>query len=251
SRAAGAVHRGSAAARVALPRPLPGRAPRHRGRGGAAAAGQPGHAALGRGEPRRRRVSEPGCDRPRASQRDGASRLRVRGPPLHRRGAGASRGAGRARDAVRADQRAPADRWEDLVRAEPAGALPRSATGRARDRFGLTLPGPGPSPALVSPLHAWLILCEREASAVAIALYDLSVANYLQGLGAVAGFLEKGLAHFTANHVDLGEIVETRLVPDMLPFRFQLQSVAHHSLGAIEGVKKGLFQPPPQAPAYD
>jgi hypothetical protein len=73
---------------------------------------------------------------------------------------------------------------------------------------------------------------------VAIALYDLSVANYLQTLGAVVGFLEKGLAHFTTNHVDLDEIVETRLAPDMLPFRFQLQSVAHHSLGAIEGVKK-------------
>ena len=86
---------------------------------------------------------------------------------------------------------------------------------------------------------------------MAIALYDLSVANYLQTLGAVVGFLEKGLAHLTDNHVDLDEIVETRLVPDMLPFRFQLQSVAHHSLGAIEGVKKGLFQPPPQAPAHD
>jgi uncharacterized protein len=86
---------------------------------------------------------------------------------------------------------------------------------------------------------------------VAIALYDLSVANYLQTLGAVVGFLEKGLAHFTANHVDLDAIVETRLAPDMLPFRFQLQSVAHHSLGAVEGAKKSLFQPPPQAPAYD
>jgi len=86
---------------------------------------------------------------------------------------------------------------------------------------------------------------------MAIALYDLSVANYLQTLGGVVGFLDTGFAHFTANHVDLDEIVEMRLVPDMLPFRFQLQSVAHHSLGAIEGVKKGLFQPPPQAPAYD
>jgi hypothetical protein len=86
---------------------------------------------------------------------------------------------------------------------------------------------------------------------MAIALYDLSVANYLQTLGAVAGFLEKGLAHFTDKHIDLDENVETRLVPDMLPLRFQLQSVAHHSLGAIEGVKRGLFQPPPQAPAYD
>src|SRR5262245_36146007 len=86
---------------------------------------------------------------------------------------------------------------------------------------------------------------------MAIALYDVSVANYLQTLGAVAGFLEKGLDHFNANRVDLGEVVETRLIPDMLPFRFQIQSVAHHSLGAIEGVKKGLFQPPPPAPAYD
>ncbi len=86
---------------------------------------------------------------------------------------------------------------------------------------------------------------------MAISLYDVSVASYLQTLGAVVGFLEKGLAHFTASNVDLDGIVETRLVPDMLPLRFQLQSVAHHSLGAIEGVRKGLFQPPPQAPAYD
>ena len=70
---------------------------------------------------------------------------------------------------------------------------------------------------------------------MAIALYDLSVANYLQTLGAVGGVLEKGLAHFTEKNVDLDEIVETRLFPDMLPLRFQLQSVAHHSLGAIEG----------------
>src|SRR4026209_3043521 len=86
---------------------------------------------------------------------------------------------------------------------------------------------------------------------MAISLYDLSVASYLQTLGGVTGFLEKGLAHFTANGIDPEEIVETRLHPDMLPFRFQLQSVAHHSLGAIEGAKKGLFQPPPQAPASD
>src|SRR5579862_9049074 len=37
----------------------------------------------------------------------------------------------------------------------------------------------------------------------------------------------------------------------MLPLRFQIQSVAHHSLGAIEGVKSGLFQPPPAIPALD
>jgi hypothetical protein len=48
---------------------------------------------------------------------------------------------------------------------------------------------------------------------MAISLYDLSVANYLQTLEGVVGFLEKGLAHFTTNGIDVGEIVETRLFP--------------------------------------
>lgn len=86
---------------------------------------------------------------------------------------------------------------------------------------------------------------------MATSLYDLSVANYLQTLSGVIGFLEEGLTHFQANNVDLNEIVDTRLHADMLPFRFQIQSVAHHSRGAIEGVKSGVFQPPPPIPALD
>jgi hypothetical protein len=85
---------------------------------------------------------------------------------------------------------------------------------------------------------------------MAISLYDLSVASYLQGLGGVIGFLDKGLKYCTEKGIDANEIVETRLFPDMLPFRFQIVSVAHHSLGAIEGVKKGVFSPP-TGPDYD
>ena len=77
-----------------------------------------------------------------------------------------------------------------------------------------------------------------------VSLYDLSVQNYLQTLGAVRGFLDKAQAHFLENNLALDDIVETRLYADMLPFRFQVQSVAHHSLGAIEGVKRGQFLPP-------
>ena len=80
---------------------------------------------------------------------------------------------------------------------------------------------------------------------MAISLYDVSVASYVQILGAVSNFLRKGIDHFAAEGVSLEEIVETRLYPDMLPFRFQLISVAHHSLGAIRGVEAGLFPPPP------
>ena len=84
-----------------------------------------------------------------------------------------------------------------------------------------------------------------------IPLYDLSVASYLQVLGGVAGFLEKGLKHCTENNIDPNGIVETRIHADMFPFQFQVNSVAHHSLGAIEAVKKGLFLPPSPAPSQD
>ena len=73
--------------------------------------------------------------------------------------------------------------------------------------------------------------------------YDVSVASYLQTLGAVSGFLGKGLAHFEANAIDPATIVSARLKDDMLPFLFQVVSVAHHSLGAIEGAKSGVFSP--------
>jgi len=77
-----------------------------------------------------------------------------------------------------------------------------------------------------------------------VPLYDLTVASYLQTLGGVAGFLEKGAKHCGENSIDPESIVETRLWGDMLPFRFQVISVVHHSRGAIEGAKTGVFSPP-------
>jgi len=86
---------------------------------------------------------------------------------------------------------------------------------------------------------------------MAISLYDVSVASYLQTLGAVTGFLDRGLAHCRDNNIDPEEVVASRLFSDMLPFRFQVLSVAHHSIGAIEGVKKGVFAPPGDMPPLD
>src|SRR5579863_4224990 len=86
---------------------------------------------------------------------------------------------------------------------------------------------------------------------MATSLYDLSVGSFLQTLGGVEGFLDRGLSQCMENNIDPEEIVETRLFPDMLPFRFQLQSVAHHSIGAIEGVKAGVFAPPGDMPPHD
>jgi hypothetical protein len=68
---------------------------------------------------------------------------------------------------------------------------------------------------------------------------------------AHANFLDKGLAHFRELDIDPEAIVETRLFPDMQPFRFQVQSVMYHSLGALESLRVGTFQPPGERPNHD
>ena len=54
-------------------------------------------------------------------------------------------------------------------------------------------------------------------------LYDATVANYLQILGAVGGFLEKSLTHFQEKGIDPTEIVQSRLTHDMQPLRLSVE----------------------------
>jgi uncharacterized protein len=86
---------------------------------------------------------------------------------------------------------------------------------------------------------------------MASSLYDISVASYIQTIGGLQGVLEKGLKHCESAGIDPESIVEDRLAGDMLPFRFQVLSATHHSLGAIEGVKAGHFGPPGQMEPLD
>jgi hypothetical protein len=79
---------------------------------------------------------------------------------------------------------------------------------------------------------------------MATSLYDLSVASYLQTVGGVAGFMERTAKYCTETGANPDELSALRLHDDMAQFHFQIRSVAHHSVGALEGVKSGLFQPP-------
>jgi hypothetical protein len=74
---------------------------------------------------------------------------------------------------------------------------------------------------------------------MAISLYEASIPSYLQVLSGVGGFLDKARKHFEETGVDLPHIVETRLYPDMHPFRYQVQAVVRHSLGAVTAMKNG------------
>ncbi|MDP3740566.1 MAG: DUF1993 domain-containing protein [Hyphomonadaceae bacterium] len=86
---------------------------------------------------------------------------------------------------------------------------------------------------------------------MAISLYDASAALFIQTLGAVDGFLGRSLKHFQEHNIDPEVVVETRLFSDMLPFRYQIQAAIGHSLGALQGVKSGVFNPPHGNPATD
>lgn len=87
---------------------------------------------------------------------------------------------------------------------------------------------------------------------MSVSLYDATVRAYLQLLEGLSGVLERGLAHCQETGVDPQTIVETRLIADMHPFAFQIQSVAHHSRGAVAAVEAGAFSPPPpqSSPTY-
>lgn len=86
---------------------------------------------------------------------------------------------------------------------------------------------------------------------MAVTLYDATVALFIQTLGAMEGFLKRGQAHCEDNNIPLSEIIETRLYGDMLPFRYQVQASIGHSVGAVDGVKGGVFKPPYGTPTSD
>lgn len=86
---------------------------------------------------------------------------------------------------------------------------------------------------------------------MAISLYDVSIGSYLQTLDALTGVLDKGLAHFREKSVDPETIVEKRLYPDMLPFRFQVMQVAFHATATVDAIKSGTMSPPGQRPRPD
>ena len=86
---------------------------------------------------------------------------------------------------------------------------------------------------------------------MATSLYDMSVPSYLQLLGGMANVMQKGADYCAENNMDLDDIVSTRLRDDMAPFTFQIISVKHHSLGAIEGLERGGLNPPPSIEGLD
>ncbi len=74
-------------------------------------------------------------------------------------------------------------------------------------------------------------------------LFEAAVLSFRQTVGGVAGVLAKGRAHFEAGGTNPDEVIEARVIADMLPFRYQIYAVTNHSVGALEACKSGVFTP--------
>ena len=78
---------------------------------------------------------------------------------------------------------------------------------------------------------------------MSFSLYDATVPIWQQILGSVSGLVDKAQVHCAERKTDPASIIEWRLAKDMLPFGFQVKSTVAHSIGAIEGLRKGVFSP--------
>ena len=78
---------------------------------------------------------------------------------------------------------------------------------------------------------------------MALTLYAATVPSYRQILGSVAGLLTKAQAFCAERGLAPADIIQARLASDMFPFSFQVRSTVGHSIGAIEGLRRGTYSP--------
>jgi hypothetical protein len=78
---------------------------------------------------------------------------------------------------------------------------------------------------------------------MAFSLYAAMILSCRQVLEALGYLLARAEAFCVEKGIAPPDLIQARLAPDMLPFAYQVKATAVHSLGAIEGVRKGVFSP--------
>jgi hypothetical protein len=86
---------------------------------------------------------------------------------------------------------------------------------------------------------------------MSLSLYQATIPSNLQIIGAVAGLLDKAERYCADKGLAPETLIQARLAEDMFPFAYQITSVCHHSLGAIDGVRNGTFSPDTSEPPGD
>lgn len=83
---------------------------------------------------------------------------------------------------------------------------------------------------------------------MALTLYAATIPSYLQILSSVSRLIDKAEAFCSEQGLMPDALIQARLAEDMLPFAYQVKSTAVHSIGAIEGVRRGTFSPDQSPP---
>lgn len=83
---------------------------------------------------------------------------------------------------------------------------------------------------------------------MAFTLYAAMIPSYLQILNSVSRLIGKAEAFCNEKGLEPEVLIQARLAEDMLPLAYQVKSTAVHSIGAIEGVRKGIFSPDTTTP---
>jgi uncharacterized protein len=78
---------------------------------------------------------------------------------------------------------------------------------------------------------------------MAFSLYAATIPSYRQILESVSGLLRAAEGFCAEKGIASGDILQARLAEDMHTFAYQVKSTAVHSIGAIEGVRRGVFSP--------
>jgi hypothetical protein len=83
---------------------------------------------------------------------------------------------------------------------------------------------------------------------MAFTLYAATIPSCLQILASVSRLVGKAEAYCSEKGWSPDTLIEARLADDMQPFAYQVKSTAVHSIGAIEGVRRGSFSPDTTSP---
>ncbi len=76
-----------------------------------------------------------------------------------------------------------------------------------------------------------------------LTLHAAFVPSAMQMLGTTKHLLGKAETWCGEQECDPADLLEARIIDDMFPFTYQVKSVAVHTAGAIEGLRKGVFSP--------
>lgn len=79
-------------------------------------------------------------------------------------------------------------------------------------------------------------------------LYDATIPTYLQFLGTMRTLVEKAETFCVEREMAEADLLDVHFGPDMLPLSWQIRWTCTHSIGALEGVRAGVFHPDDTVP---